>query len=40
MAFYATTFPEQRLETIRVLGRTMQCRQQPAITFHIRHAPW
>jgi len=26
MAFYATTFPEQRLETIRVLGRTMQCQ--------------
>src|SRR5215469_4806204 len=26
MAFYATTFPEQRLETIRVLGCTMQCQ--------------
>src|SRR5215469_1560566 len=26
MAFYAITFPEQRLETIRVLGRTMQCQ--------------
>ena len=26
MAFYAATFPEQRLETIRVLGRTMQCQ--------------
>ena len=25
VAFYATTFPEQRLETIGVLGRTMHC---------------
>ena len=26
MAFYAATFSEQRLETIRVLGRTKQCQ--------------
>ena len=26
MALYATTFPEQPLETIRLLGRTMQCQ--------------
>ena len=26
IAFYASTFSEQRWETIRVLGRTMQCQ--------------
>src|SRR5215471_93060 len=34
MAFNTTTFPEHRLETIRVLGRTMHCQVAHDVWIH------